>query len=432
MTRAGPNATIPAAAERKSVPEKETEEKAPALQRRLGLGLVTLYGLGTMLGAGIYALVGEVAGMAGWQAPYAFVVAGALALLTALSFAELVSRHPLSAGEAVYVRHGFDAPRLGTVVGAIVAFSGIVSAGALANAFIGYLFEFVALPRDAAIIATVVGIGLIAAWGIAESVALAALITLIEALGLVIILWVGGQVAVADPEPLTRIVPLGDPSGLAGLMGAALIAFYAFIGFEDMVNVAEEVKDPRRTVPKALLVSLLAATLFYVAVMTVALAVLPPDVLAESEAPLADVYMQAVGHPATFIGLISLVAIVNGAIVQVIMASRVAYGMARQGWLPPMFGWVSGATHTPVLATAAVTLLVLILALAFDLSALAQATSLLLLAVFGLVNMALVNIKRRGDEPPGKLFRVPLAIPILGAAACTAMIAVQIARWLGW
>lgn len=403
----------------------------PNLHRVLGLPRLILYGTGTMLGAGIYALVGEAAAIAGWQAPLGFLLAGLLAFLTALSFAEMCSRFPKSAGPAVYVAEGFLNRHLSRGVGLAVALSGIVSAGALANAFAGYLSEFVALPGWLASAAFVLSIGAVAAWGIAESATIAAIITLIEASGLGLILWVAGE-NFADIS--AHMPALVWPQATAGrgwidVLSAGVLAFYAFIGFEDMVNVAEETRRPRTTLPAALLIALFLTTLLYLAVTTVSVLTVTPDDLAQSRAPLTRVYQVATGKGGQFISIVSLFAIVNGAIIQIIMASRVLYGMADSGWLPPVLSQVHRRTRTPLVATALVTWVVLILALGFDLGSLARATSLILLGVFTLVNAALVRIKRRAgsDEPP---FSVPIWLPVVGLITSSGVIAFEVVRIL--
>jgi len=408
------------------------DDRPVTLKRALGPAQVILYGMGTMLGAGIYALVGEMAGTAGYLAPLAFLLAAMLALLTALSFAELASRFPKSAGTALYVRAGFNSRRLGTGVGLVVALSGIVSAGALTNAFIGYLGQFVTLEREVALMLTVAGIALIAIWGIAESVTIAAVITLIEAAGLIIILAVASGPAIDGAQAVSLSADAAQAAPLAGVFTATVLAFYAFIGFEDMVNLAEEVKNPRKVLPLSVVTALVLTAVLYLTVSLAAVLVVPPAGLAASEAPLSAVYTAATGRPAAFLSAIGLVAIINGAIVQLIMASRLTYGMARQGWLPAIFGRLLAATRTPAIATLAVAALILAFALAFDLSALAQATSLMLLAVFALVNGALLRLKLgRGDRGPADGFRVPAIIPALGALTSLAMVAIQTWRWVG-
>lgn len=399
------------------------------LKRTLSLPLLTLYGLGTILGAGIYVLVGKVAETAGMLAPVSFVLAALLAGLTGLSYAELAARHPKSAGEAVYVQDGLRVRALSILVGWLIVLTGVVSAATIANGFVGYLRLFVSLPDGLVITLLVLALGALAAWGIAESVAAASVITLIEIGGLLLILAAAGASLSTLPARLPELIPPLDGAVWRGVLLGAFLAFYAFIGFEDMVNVAEEVRDPTRNLPRAILLAIGVSTLLYLLVALVAVLALPPQELARSRAPLALIYERATGGAPTLIGLVSLFAVVNGALIQTIMAARVLYGMSRAGWLHGAFGRVHPRTRTPLLATACVTASVLILALWLPLVTLAKATSLIILVVFALINLALVRIKRRLPRPAG--IRVyPLWIPLLGFVATGGFVLFQLGELL--
>jgi len=218
---------------------------------------------------------------------------------------------------------------------------------------------------------------------------------------------------------------LGDGAGWLALIGAAVIAFYAFLGFEDMVNVAEEIHDVQRNLPLAIIATLVLTTVIYAAVATVATLVLPPAELAASGAPLAAVYVAATGGSPALIGAISVIALLNGALVQIVMAARIFYGLARQDALPAAFGRVHPRRHTPVVATvvAAGAVLVLVLALLFPLADLARATALVTLAVFAVVNLSLVRIKRRHGPAPGAP-DYPIWLPAAGAAISAGVLAI--------
>ena len=374
--------------------------------------MLVLYGLGTTIGAGIYALIGEVAGVAGMASPFSFLIAALIAGFTAFSFAELSARFPKSAGEAhyVYVATGYSV--FSTIVGLMVVFAGVVSSAAISNAFVGYLHEFVDLPRSGAIIAIVLVIGLLAAWGIAQSVIVAGILTLLEVGGLALVIWAGGDNFVHLPEALPEMVPGVGAVAWSAVLAGAILAFYAFIGFEDMVNVAEETRDVSRTLPFAIIITLFVTTFFYLAISFVSVLSVPVDELAAHEAPLTLVYERG-GGSAHFLSLIAIVAILNGALVQVIMASRVLYGLSQQGALPAILGRVNSTTRTPLFATALVVGVVLILALWFRLAGLAEATSSIALAIFTIVNAALIRIRLR-DGKPAEGVCYPLIVPILG------------------
>jgi len=395
------------------------------LRRALSLPLITLYGLGTIIGAGIYVLTGKVAGAATMHAPVAFAVAGVVAVFTALSFAELASRYPKSAGEALYVHEGFGRRWLTLAVGLALAVAGMVSAATLANGFVGYLHLFFPAPPWIIICALVAVLGGLAAWGIMESVLVATVTTLIEVGGLLLIVAVAGGSFAVLPARLPELLPPMQPAAWSGILLGAFLAFYAFLGFEDMVTVAEEVREPRRNMPLAILLATGGATVLYMLIALVAVLSVPPAELAQSEAPLAMIYERATGASPWFIGLIGLVAAINGALIQIIMGSRILYGMSREGWLLRRLDYVHPRTQTPLLTTLIMALGVLLLALWLPLVSLAQATSFILLAVFTLVNLALVRIKRRAAAPAQAL-SVPLWVPGVASALTLAILAFQL------
>lgn len=393
------------------------------LKRRIGLWLLLLYGLGNILGAGIYVLVGKVAGEAGSATAWAFVLASAGVAFTVFSYAELAARYPVSAGVAVYLYQAFSHRWLSVLVGLLVMVSGITSAATISHGFVGYFQVFWDLPTVPLICGLIVVLGGIAIWGISESVKVVAVLTLVEAGGLLLIVIFGGHFAVTS-EPLTNIVP--STPALSGVVVGAFLAFYAFIGFEDMVNIAEEVKRPERNLPLAAVLALLIATVLYALVSVVATSVVSPAELAASDAPLALIYERSTGTSPLPIVAISLFAVVNGALIQIIMGARILYGMARQGWLPSVFSRVWWRTATPVLATVIVVLLTLIFALAMPLERLAELTSLLVLLIFVMVNGALLRIKQR--QPVAEGVRCyPRWVPIVGLVISMGFIA---ARWL--
>lgn len=396
---------------------------ATTLKRTLSLPLVAMYGLGNILGAGIYVLVGKVAGFAGTSTVLAFLVAMTIAGLTACSYMELAGRYPVSASVSVYLHKAFGRRWLSVLIGLAMVAGGITSAAALAQGFGGYLSTFLPVPIVISSIGILVLIGLLALRGIGESAKVAGLFALAEILGLVIIIWAGsGNLAGADVSAMFHI----DPSvGLGGIILGAFLAFYAFIGFEDMVNVAEETKNPRRTMPLAILVSLITATVLYLLVVIVSLSVVSPAELAASEAPLSLVFQKASRRGGAFIGAIGIAAAVNGIIVQVVMGSRVLYGLAKQGWLHHELKKVHKVRKTPMLATTIVVGLMILATFLLPLVSLAQLTSLLVLAIFALVNIALLKVKRDQPKHPG-FITVPKLIPILGAFSCGSIIIYQI------
>ncbi|NQW08815.1 MAG: amino acid permease [Alphaproteobacteria bacterium] len=404
----------------------------PTLKRTLGPVMLTLYGVGTTIGAGIYVLIGEVAASAGVWAPHAFLLASVVAGLTALSFAELAARYPKSAGEALYVRTAFGRPALGLVVGLAVVSAGIISAAAVVVGGAGYLRTLVDLPAWLLITVLVMSLGGIAAWGIRESVAAAAALTLIEIGGLALVIGAGVD---HTPELATKALATLLPSGplpVVGLFAGTILAFYAFIGFEDMVNVAEEVHRPGRTIPIAIVTTLIVASVLYLGAAILALVIVPLDDLAGAPAPLALVYERTGGDPRV-LGVIGALATVNGVLVQMVMGARVLFGLANQDALPAVLGRVSPVTRTPVLATALVTSLILALALFLPIAELARLTSAITLAIFAACNLALMRLHAR-DRAAGEVwrgFRLPRFVPILGALVSLGMLALEVARRVG-
>lgn len=377
------------------------------LKRDLSLTLITFYGLGNILGAGIYVLVGKVAGEAGYFTPLSFFIASIIAGISAFSYAELSARYPVSAGEAVYIHEGFGIKNLSVVVGILIALTGIVSSAAIAHGFAGYIRVFFDISPWLAISLMLLVLTALAIWGISQSVMVAALLTVIEVVGLLIIIFVGTENV---PILLSRFEQgIGDAGqetllsdfSLMGVMSGAFLAFYAYIGFEDMVKVAEEVKQPQRNMPRAIMLCVIISALLYSIVALVAISVLPPAELSLSEAPLAAVYEQATGSTPVIISIIGIFAVINGSLVQIIMSSRILYGMSRNNWLPAPLGVIHPLTRTPINSTLLSSAAILLFALLLSMVSLAQLTSYMVLIVFALINLSLLRIKQRIPAPDG-------------------------------
>jgi APA family basic amino acid/polyamine antiporter len=401
----------------------------PKLKRSLGLPMITFYGLGTIVGGGFYALTGKVAGESGMLVPVAFLAAAGMALLSAFSFAELSARYPVSAGEAHYVGEAFGRKWLAAMVGWMVIATGVVSAATLANAFTAFLTQFVEMPEWLVICGMVFTLGLISAWGINESTILALVVTVVEIAGLLLVLAVAGGSLADVPDRWRELTPSASVDDWSGIFLGAYIAFYSFVGFEDMVNVAEEVKQPQRNLPIAILVSVIVTGLLYFSVTLVTVLSATQQELIESNSPLS----LALGDwqfGGDVIAVIGMLAGLNGALVQVVMASRVAYGLAGRGQAPSLFARVNRVTRTPLEATAVVTALVLFLALWLPLESLAMATSTILLLVYAMVNMALWRIKGRIPNSPEDAPCYPRWLPLIAALVCAAFLMFQLGAWL--
>lgn len=397
------------------------------LKRRLGLPLLVLYGTGITIGAGIYVLVGAVAGHAGAYAPLSFLLAAAVMGFTVASYIELSTRYPVSAGEAAYVRAAFQSRLLSTMTGLLTVVIAVVSSAAIALGSAGYIQQFVDLPRSLIVVVLVVGLGAVAAWGILESVIIASLFTLIEAGGLIAIIVVAFHTDVPIVTALVNAPPL-EFGALSGIGFGSLLAFFAFIGFEDLANVVEEAKEPRRDIPRAMVLTLLISTILYVVVAAVAVSAVSIERLSLSPAPLSLVFREIAGVSPATISAIAIVATLNTILAQMTMAARVIYGLARDGDLPKILARVGPRTGTPILATAVIVASIIPLALGVSFAWLAESTSLATLGVFALVNVALLRLRFRRVKSDVPHVTVPIWVPVIGVATCVAMIASSILR----
>ncbi len=395
----------------------------PALQRVVSLPLLVLYGLGVTIGAGIYVLVGETAAQAGMFAPMSFVLAAIVMAFSAGTFAELSSRFPQSAGEAIYVDRAFGKNWLTLLTGGIVILSAIVAAATITLGGAGYVAALVDLPATVIIVTIVLLMGGIAAWGVKQSVIFAAVFTVLEIIGLLVIIAAGFY---AQPDILTRlpeVIPdFGDSIALGAIFTTSIIAFFAFIGFNDLVNLVEETKNPARNMPLAILLTLVIASGLYFAVVSVAVLSLPLAELAEAKAPIGLLFESLTGASPVTITLIAVVATLNGIVIQIIMASRVLYGLGKQGRIPGFFAKINTRTKTPLQSTILVTIIILALALFFPIGSLAETTTRLILFVFSLINLSLIIRKRKATPIPAKIYTVRIWVPVGGFLTCLTML----------
>ena len=405
----------------------QSPSSAPQLKRSISLLQLSLYGIGTTVGAGIYVLVGVAAGYAGHNIALGFLLSAVIVAPSALSFATLSRRNPVSAGEAAYVQDAFGNKTLSLIVGLAVILAGLVSAAAVSRGAVGYVLAIVPTSEALTLLVIILGLGAVAAWGIGQSVFLAVTLAVIELCGLMVVIGVG--IPHLSLEGLSNALLPDISNGVwppvFGIFQAALLAFFAFIGFEDIVNLAEETKQPRRTVPLAIAITLIVTAVLYMAVSLAAVAVVPPTDLAQSDAPLALVIERGLHGGAAIFAIVAILATLNGILVQMVMASRVLYGLARLGRVPAFLGRVNATTHTPLIATSIIVTMICTLAFALPLVRLAETTSIITLLIFTMINLSLLAIEIR--ENTGAWRRTRAGLPsAAGAATCIGFLAIQL------
>ncbi|HEU5302795.1 MAG TPA: APC family permease [Acidimicrobiia bacterium] len=404
------------------------------LRRALGTGLLGILVVGDILGAGIYILVGEVADDVGGLVWLPFLLAFSLAALTALSYVELVSRHPHAAGSAHYVDIAFGRPLLTFLVGYVVAASAISTAAVVSRAVGGqYLAAFVDVPVAPVAVGTIVVLSAVTWIGISESARANAVLTIVEVSGLVLVLIAGAAGLVEGQAEPSRLLEAGR-GGLetSGVLAAVALAFFAYLGFEDVVHLSEEVREPRRSFPRALVGGLAVVGLLYLGVTVSVSMLVPATTLAGSSAPLLDALDAGpIPVPSRVFAVIAIVAVTNTALLALTTASRQIYGLAEKRSIPGLLGRV-GRRHTPTIAIVLVAGMAATLAATGDLRELADTTVTLLLAVFAMVNVTVLVARRRIPRRDGRRvddpFRVATFVPVLGAGACTGLLVYTLAE----
>jgi len=405
--------------------------ESPGLKRVMGFWLLLLFVVGDLLGTGIYALTGPIAAHVGGAVWLPFLLAVVVALLTAFSYLELVTKYPRAAGAALYVHRAYRAQFFTFLIGFAVMSSGITSASTAARAFAANLSSAFNLGLEAGIGITLIALAFLLALalinfrGVGESLVVNVVLTCVEVTGLLIIIMIGLWAIGLGQGDVSRIWDFrvsAEGSTIWPVIAATTLAFFAMIGFEDSVNMAEESKDPSRIFPRALITALLFVALIYVLVSVSAITLVAPEALAEGETPLLKVVETgAPNFPIWIFGLITMFAVANTALINMLMASRLVYGMSREGVLPNALGHVHPARRTPHVAIAFTTLLAFALILFVGgIPALAGTTALLLLCVFTVVNVAVLVLRRNPVEH--RHFRTPTVLPVLGALSCAFLV----------
>lgn len=403
-----------------------------ALKRAVTGPMLLLFILGDVLGAGVYALAGTIAGEVGGAIWVPLLIALCFAMLTAGSYAELVTKYPHAGASAVFAGKAFKSPLISFLVGFCMLAAGVTSAAGLSLAFAGdYMAPFIDLPAHVVALIFLVVIALLNARGIKESLSANLVMTVIEVSGLLLVIVAAIWFFRSGDADLSRAVQFKEGVNPAfAVLGAALLAFYSFVGFETSANLAEEVRNVRTVYPRALFGALLIAGAIYMGVGVAAATVMPIEQLVHSSAPLLEVVKASnLGIPPRLFAFIALVAVANGALLTMIMSSRLAYGMSRQGLLPHALSNVLPERRTPWVAIVATSIVAIILTLTGSLATLAETVVLLLLFVFISTNLAVLVLRR--DVVDVDHFRVPTWVPVLAIVSCLILLTQQSAEtWL--
>lgn len=399
----------------------------PSLHRVMGPWLLLLFIVGDILGTGIYALTGQVANQVGGVVWLPFLVAFAVAMVTAFSYLELVTKYPQAAGAALYTHKAFGVHFITFIVAFAVMCSGITSASTASRAFAANMSNAFGLGLSGGWGITLIGLGFMALVavvnlrGVGESVKANVVLTCVELTGLLIIITIGMMAIAAGQGDVSRVMQFkttADGGVFWPVIAATTLAFFAMVGFEDSVNMAEETKDPSRIFPKILLAGLFITGVIYVLVSISAITLVPPEQLGEGETPLLKVVQAgAPNFPIWIFGFITMFAVANSALINMLMASRLVYGMSREHVLPPVLGKVHATRRTPYVAIGFTSLLAFaLITFVGEVPALGGTTALLLLCVFTVVNVAVLVLRK--DTVEHGHFRTPTFLPIVGAISC--------------
>ncbi|HLC63386.1 MAG TPA: APC family permease [Candidatus Nanoarchaeia archaeon] len=385
-------------------------KKKYALKRTLGLFQVTVAGVGIILGAGIYALIGIASRDAGNAVWLSFLISAVVAAFTGLSYAELSTLFKGDAGEYDYTKKAFN-KKLAWFITMAIIFTGIVSASAVSLGFAGYFSKLTGFSYLYSALALIILMSWLNFRGIDDSSRFNTVATMIEFAGLIIILFIGlkhvGEVDLFETSS----------KGLFGVFQAGALVFFAFMGFETIVKLNEETINPTKTIPRALLLAIVISAILYITVAIAAISVIPYQTLSQSKSPLADVAAVAFGSWAfILLGIIALFSTSNTVLMTVVTTSRLSYGMAKEKSLPKFLSFVHKVHRTPYWSILLVGLATLIFALVENIELVADITTLFLFITFAIVNLS--NIFLRYKDKRKRNFRVPLNIgkfPVLSA-----------------
>ncbi len=376
--------------------------KKHKLKRTLNIFHVTAYGVGIILGTGIYALIGQGAGVAGNAVWLSFVIGAVIAGITGLSYAELGTMFPKEAAEYVYTKKAFKKKSLSFLIGWLIIIVAMIAAATVSLGFGGYLQALTGVPVILGAAGLIVAASLLNFWGIKESATTNIIFTLVEMIGLIVI------VVLAIPF-FGSVNYFEMPAGFMGVLSAAVLMFFAFVGFEDIVNLAEETKKPKKVIPKAIIYSLIISTVLYIIVSMAAVSIMPWESLSQSAAPLADVAETALPGAGSILGIIALFATANTVLILLIVDSRMIYGMSREKSLPKLLGKIHPKRRTPYIAILLIMIFAILFVSLFDIRSIAEVTDLGVFIIFIAVNSSLIWLRYKNPKKK-RPFKVPLNI----------------------
>ena len=374
------------------------------LKRHLGLFHTTMYGVGLILGAGIYALIGNATGTAGNSVWMSFVLAAISAVFTGLSYAELSSMYPKAAAEYSFVKNAFGNNFVAFLVGWLTLFVAVISAAAISLGFAGYFTQIFQIPIALAAVLIVVVLSFVNFFGIRESSSMNIVFTVIEAAGLGIVIWAGLTFSGVHVDYLEM------PNGFTGIFSAFTLVFFAYIGFENIVNIAEEIKNPKKVLPRAIILAIAITAIIYILVSVSAIRVLDWHALGSSTAPLADVIKKSLGEQWGFgILIIALFATTNTILIMLVSGSRILYGISHDGALPSLFSIIHQKTKTPWIAAMLIGVLSCAFIFSGNIGTVANISVFAIIMVFVLVNLSLIWLRYKEPDLE-RQFRSPLNI----------------------
>jgi len=398
---------------------RENKKPIHKLKRALGFWQASICGIGIILGAGIYALIGVAAGVAGPALWLSFLIAGIIATLTGLSYAELSSIFKKDGAEYDYINKAFN-PYFAWFVGVMMLFAAIFTAATVALGFGGYFQSLTGLPVLLMAFVLLIVLTIINFIGIRESAFLNTIFTVIEASGLIFIIILG-------IKHWGSVNLLEMPNGMTGVLRAGALVFFSYIGFESIVKLTEETKHATKNIPRAVMFSVAVSTVIYVLVAVSAVSLLSWQKLGVSTAPLAEVAGVGLGkYTFLIIGIIALFSTTNTVLMDIVTTSRMVYGMARRKVLPRFLGVVHGVTRTPYAAIAVVSIITGLFVLIHDIERVASIANFFTFLTFALINFAVIALRfsykqKRSFKIPLSLFGVPV-LPLLGGLSSLGML----------